>query len=239
MARALAAADVDAVFSYAGRTQAPMGQPIPTRFGGFGGIDGLAHWLRANGITHVVDATHPFAAQMSVHAVAACAATGVALIAFERPPWMAQAGDDWRHVGDVDAAVQALPEAPARVFLAIGRQTLAPFAQRPQHRYLLRVVDDMPGLPLPEAAVVRDRGPFTVEGDIALMRVHGITHVVAKNAGGSGAAAKLHAARALGLPVILIGRPPLPPRERAGSVADVMAWLVANRVVPHLTDLGV
>ena len=234
MAQALAAANVDAVFSYAGRTQAPLPQPLATRVGGFGGVAGLAAWMRDHRITHVVDATHPFAAQMSAHAVAACAEAGVALIALERPAWAPQAGDDWLLVPDIEAAVSALPDEPARVFLAIGRQTLAPFARRPQHHYVLRLVDAVPDLPLPQATVVLARGPFTAQGDHDLMQAHGITHVVAKNAGGEGAAAKLDAARALCLPVVMIERPALPARHCVDSVAEVLAWLA-----DHSADLGV
>ena len=217
---------MDAVFSYAGRTDAPVAQSLPMRVGGFGGVEGLAEYLRREGIIHVVDATHPFAARMSGNAIAACAETGTPLIALERAPWQAQAGDDWRHVADIDAAVAALPDDPARVFLAIGKQTLAPFAAKAQHHYLLRLVDppEVPP-PLPQATVVIDRGPFHAAADTALLRDHAITHVVAKNAGGEGAEAKLIAARALRLPVILIDRPALPPRRVVASVEEVMAWL--------------
>lgn len=226
MAQALAGAGIDAVFSYAGRTDSPAPQPLPLRVGGFGGVPGLVDWLRAERISHVVDATHPFAAQMSRHAIAACAETGLPLIVLERAPWQARPGDDWRPVADIAGAVAALPEAPARVFLAIGKQTLAPFAARPQHHYLLRLVDPPEApLPLPQANVVIARGPFDGAADTALLRDHAITHVVAKNAGGAGAEAKLIAARALGLPVILIDRPALPPRRVAGSVDAVMEWL--------------
>lgn len=226
MARALAEAGVDAVFSYAGRTHRPVPQPLPVRVGGFGGAAGLAHWLHAEGISHVIDATHPFAAQMSRNAVEACARTATPLIGLERPPWQAGPGDDWRPVADPAAAVAALPEAPARVFLAIGKQGLAAFAARPQHHYLLRLVDPpTEPLPLPQASVVIARGPFDAAADTALLRAHAITHVVAKNAGGTGAAAKLTAARTLGLPVILIDRPVVPPRAVAATVAEVMAWL--------------
>jgi precorrin-6A/cobalt-precorrin-6A reductase len=225
LALALAEAGVDAVFSYAGRTDAPLPQPLPLRIGGFGGVEGLANWLRAEAITHVVDATHPFAAGISKNAVAAAAATGLPLIALERPPWQPQPGDDWTFVADYAAAAAALPRTPARVFLAIGRQNLAPFASRPQHHYLLRLVDPPVNLPLQGADVVLARGPFTQEGDRALMRRHQITHLVAKNSGGSGAEAKLLAARDLHLPVILIDRPALPPRRVVGTVAEVMAFL--------------
>ena len=235
MARALKNAGVDAIFSYAGRTDSAMAQPLPTRVGGFGGVPGLLAWLQAQRITHVVDATHPFAAQMSANAVQACAAAGVPLLALERPAWVPQAGDQWQCVADIEAAVAALPHSPARVFLAIGRQNLLPFARCGQHHYLLRLVDvPLDALPLPNAEVVVARGPFSVEGDRALMAQHGITHVVAKNAGGTGAVAKLVVARALGLPVILIDRPVVLARTTAASVNEVMAWLAV-----HGTDRGV
>ncbi|WP_149141321.1 cobalt-precorrin-6A reductase [Gemmobacter caeruleus] len=238
MARALAEAGLAAEFSYAGRTEAPVAQPLPTRVGGFGGVAGLVDYLRARGISHLIDATHPFAAQMSRNAIAACAETGTALIGLERPAWAAQPGDRWTHVADIAGAVAALPEARARVFLAIGKQTLAPFVARPQHHYLLRLVDPPEGaLPLPDAAAVIARGPFDLAGDTALLRDHAITHVVAKNAGGAGASAKLEAARALGLPVILIDRPRLPPRQVSATVEGVMGWL-AGHTAPS-TERGV
>lgn len=226
MARALKISGVDAIFSYAGRTAAPLAQPLPTRIGGFGGADGLAEYLREQGISHVIDATHPFAVQMSRNAVEACAAAHVPLLAFERAPWTPGEGDDWRMVADVPEAVQALPETLSRVFLAIGRQFLDTFAARPEHDYLLRLVDPPEvALPLPRATVIVARGPFTTEGDLAVMKAHGVTHVVAKNAGGVGARAKLDAARALGLPVIVIDRPEAPPRPVVRTTEDAMAWL--------------
>ena len=226
MARALAAAGVDALYSYAGRTESPVAQPLPIRVGGFGGVEGLKAYIKAEAITHVIDATHPFAAQMSANAVAACHETETPLIALERAPWKAGEGDRWTHVPDLEAAVTAIGSTPRRVFLAIGRQTLATFATAPQHYYLLRLVDPpTEALPLPDAHAVIARGPFTPEGDRALLSDHRIDVIVAKNAGGAGAEAKLTAARALALPVILIDRPTIPPRPIARSAADVMAWL--------------
>lgn len=225
MAQAIAKAGLAGVYSYAGRTEAPVGQPIHMRVGGFGGVEGLRGYLKAEGITHVIDATHPFAAQMSTNAVAACAAEGVPLIALERAPWVAREGDCWTHVPDLAAAVTALAGPAKRAFLAIGRQHIDAFAAQPQHRYLLRLVDQPTGpLPFP-ADVVVARGPFDVAGDTALLQDHRIEVVVAKNAGGKGAVAKITAARALGLPVVMIDRPVIPPRRVAQSVAEVMAWL--------------
>ncbi|EDZ46057.1 precorrin-6x reductase [Rhodobacterales bacterium Y4I] len=226
LAKTLAGAGMDAVFSYAGRTAHPVSQPLPTRVGGFGGIEGFAAYLEAENITHVVDATHPFAAQMSSNAVHACEAAGVPLCAFERPAWQAGEGDQWLHTDSIEEAVNALPDTPARVFLAIGKQNLTQFAAKPHHHYLLRLVDAPEAdLPLPHTTVEIARGPFDAAGDTALLQRHAITHVVAKNAGGAGAAAKLTAARNLALPVIMIGRPEVPERPVMGSVAEVMAWL--------------
>lgn len=233
LARLLAGAGVKAVFSYAGRTLEPKPQPLPTRIGGFGGIAGLADYLSAEGITHVIDATHPFAAGMSRNAVAACAGAGVALAALERAPWAAEAGDDWTIVPDIAGAIAALPMEPARVFLAIGRQNIAAFAARPRHFYLLRTIDPPDAVPLPDHAAIIGRGPFTTGGDIALMRAHRITHLVAKNAGGEAARGKIEAARAVGLPVIMIARPALPDRKRVETAEAAMAWLA------HEADLGV
>ena len=226
LAKTLAETGADAVFSYAGRTAKPVSQPLPTRVGGFGGVEGLAEYLRTESITHVIDATHPFAAQMSTNAVHACEAAGVPLCAFERPAWQAGEGDHWVHADTIEEAVTALPDTPARVFLAIGKQNLSQFAAKPQHHYLLRLVDAPEAdLPLQHTTVEIARGPFDVAGDTALMQRHAVTHVVAKNAGGAGAAAKLTAARSLNLPVIMIGRPQVPERPVLGSVAEVLAWL--------------
>lgn len=227
MARALAEAGVDAIYSYAGRTESPVAQPLPVRVGGFGGVAGLVPYLRAERITHLIDATHPFAAQMSRNAVEACAEADVALVALEREPWQAHEGDCWTHVADLAGAVAALGVDPRRVFLAIGRQTLDAFAVAQQHHYLLRLVDPPTDpLPLRQAEAVIARGPFDVAGDRALLSDHRIEVIVAKNAGGSGAEAKLVAARELGLPVVLIDRPKVPDRRVLRTVPEVMAWLI-------------
>ena len=225
---------MDAVFSYAGRTGAPGAQPLPTRIGGFGGVAGLVAYLQSAGITHIVDATHPFAVGMSHNAVTAARDAALPLIAFERPAWVAGAGDDWLMVADAASAVNALPDTPARVFLAIGRQGLGSFAAKPQHHYLLRLVDPPEvALPLPDAAVVIARGPFSETDDLELLKDHCIGWIVAKNSGGAGADAKLGAARRLGLPVIMIDRPKPPDRQAAMSVGEVMRWL------SHPARLGV
>lgn len=232
LARALAEREIPALFSYAGRVAAPKPQPLPTRVGGFGGTDGLAAFLVEKRITHLVDATHPFAERMSRHAVAAAARTGTKLIALTRPPWEPQPGDRgkqgdrWQRVASIEATVAALAGPPQRVLLAIGRMHLAAFAARPEHHYVLRLVDrpvDPP--PLPRHTLTVDRGPFTRAGDRALLLEHGVERLVCKNAGGAGAVAKLEAARDLGLPVVMIDRPALPHRPETHTIQETLHWL--------------
>ncbi|WP_299699032.1 cobalt-precorrin-6A reductase [uncultured Tateyamaria sp.] len=234
-ANAAAKAGLAGMVSFAGRVERPKRQPLPQRIGGFGGVDGLVAHMRDEQITHVIDATHPFAAQMSRNAVEACAKADVPLIALTRKPWSAQAGDAWTRVPDIPGAVAALDQPAVRVMLAVGRMHLVEFAPNPQHFYLLRLVDppkDLP--PFPDHHVLVSRGPFTETDDLALMQEHRIDLVVSKNAGGSGAYAKIAAARSLGLPVIMIDRPAVPDRQEAHSVAQVMDWLRHSGV-----DLGV
>ncbi|WIA56843.1 cobalt-precorrin-6A reductase [Sphingobium sp. WTD-1] len=226
LARLLADRGMSATLSYAGRTTLPAAQPIPVRIGGFGGVDGLVDYLRTHRITHLVDATHPFAAQMSVHAIAAAQCSGIAHVALTRPAWQAEEGDRWTHVADIDAAVAALEGPARRVMLALGRMHVERFMVQPQHHYLLRFVDRPEAVPgLPNHELVIDRGPFTVEGDVRLMRDHGIDLVLCKNAGGTGAAAKLTAARQLGRQVLMIDRPSLPERATLYRAEDVLAWI--------------
>lgn len=231
----LSEAGLSGTISFAGRVERPVRQPLPQRVGGFGGVPGLCEYLRKNAITHLVDATHPFAAQMSANAIDAAAQTKVPLIALTRAPWTAQDGDHWRHVPDIAGAVAALDRPPARVMLAVGRMHLPDFAPNPQHFYLLRLVDPpKTPPPFPDHHIVVDRGPFTRAGDLALMQDHRIDLVVSKNSGGKGAAAKLAAARQLGLPLIMIDRPTIAPRPEAHGVQAVMDWLAHPG-----TDLGV
>ncbi|QIK40211.1 cobalt-precorrin-6A reductase [Pontivivens nitratireducens] len=228
MAQALHAAKIDAVYSYAGRTRHPVRQLIPTRSGGFGGVDGLRAYLASERITHVIDATHPFAAGMSRNAIAACDGP---LCALERPAW--QIEETWTRVPDIEAAASALPDRAARVFLAIGKQHIGLFADTPHH-YLLRLVDPpAEPLPLPRANVIVAKGPFDYATDLALLRDHGIEVIVSKNSGSEGARAKLDAARALNLPVIMIDRPAILARTVFATQAEVMRWLT------HSADRGV
>ena len=217
---------IAAILSYAGRTENPTPPPISWRLGGFGGIDGLVNYLRDENIARVVDATHPFAAQMSAHAVAACAAASVPLLALERPPWQRAPGDHWIEVDDLAAAAEALGTAPRRVFLGIGRLQLETFAPHPQHSYLVRLVDPPRApVPLPNAEVIMARGPFNRADDRAMLAKYRAEIVVAKNAGGDSDSAKIEAARDLELPVVMVRRPFIPARETVGTPAEALRWL--------------
>jgi len=226
LASAVAKRGLTAIFSYAGRVNTPKPQPLPTRIGGFGGVSGLTAFVAQERITHIVDATHPFAAQMSSNVLAAAAQCGVKVVALTRPAWRPVDGDQWQSVASIDEAVSALAGSPQRVLLAIGRMHLAAFAAQPQHHYVLRLVDrPISPLPLPDVSTVIDRGPFTLEGDLALLETQRIQRIVCKNSGGEGAASKLTAARKLGLPVVMIERPHLPSRLEAHTVDEVINWI--------------
>jgi precorrin-6A/cobalt-precorrin-6A reductase len=217
---------IDAVLSYAGRTDNPTTPPIAWRVGGFGGIDGLGAYLRAEKIDRVVDATHPFAAQMSAHAVAACAEADVPLLALERTPWRRQDGDHWIEADTLADAAEALGTEPRRVFLGIGRMHLKTFAAYPQHAYLVRLVDQPRApLPLPNAEIIVARGPFNRIEDRAMLTSYRADIVVSKNAGGDAASAKIEAARDLGLPVVMVRRPFVPMRKTVETVGEVLRWL--------------
>jgi precorrin-6A/cobalt-precorrin-6A reductase len=215
------------ILSFAGRTLAPVPPPIPHRLGGFGGAAGLAAYLRAERLAALVDATHPFAVRISANAEAAAGATGIPRLVLRRPGWTAIPGDDWRRVDTVAEAAETLGADPRRVFLTIGRQDLLPFRAAPQHSYLLRSVDPPdPVLVPPRATAIAARGPFSEAAERALMAGHAIELVVTKNSGGDDA--KLRAARALGLPVIMVDRPPTPSGETVADAPAALAWLLAH-----------
>ena len=232
------APDIRAIVSLAGHTVDPRPLNLPVRIGGFGGIDGLRHYLDAEGIVAVVDATHPFAAIMPYHAQAACKAQGVPLLAVRRKPWTPVAGDDWRMVRDMADAVAALGPVPRRVFLTVGRLELPEFADAPQHRYLVRVIEPIGDrLPLHDVTVVQQRGPFHADDEADLMVREGVEILVSKNSGGDATVGKLVAARRLGLPVIMVERPPKPDVESVAHIDQVLPWLVAQGL--FVTERGV
>ncbi len=219
-------ASLDITLSLAGRTASPAAQPVPVRVGGFGGAEGLANYLVSERIDALIDATHPYAHVISANAVAAARRSGVPLVALRRPPWVAVSGDRWIEVSDVREAMHALDQTPRRVFVALGRNELAPFCNAPQHYYLIRSVDPVdPPLPLSHVGYVTGRGPFSEAEDRGLMAEHRIDVVVAKNSGGPATYGKIAAARALGVDVIMLRRPAAPDGAAVATIEDAIAWL--------------
>jgi precorrin-6A/cobalt-precorrin-6A reductase len=218
--------DLAVTLSLAGRTAAPVSQPVPVRVGGFGGAQGLTEYLLDQRIDVLFDATHPYAAMISSNAAVAAPRARVALLALRRPGWTPIPGDRWIEVGDVAGAVETLGNVSRCVFLALGRKEIRPFADAPQHRYLVRSVDPIvPPLAVPHAIYVTGRGPFAEANERAMLKRHHIDVIVAKNSGGPATYGKIAAARALGLPVIMLCRPPLPEVEAVETVDDAVAWL--------------
>jgi precorrin-6A/cobalt-precorrin-6A reductase len=217
---------LDVTLSLAGRTASPVPHAVPIRVGGFGGAAGLADYLVETRVDALIDATHPYANIISESAAVAARQTGVSFMALRRPPWTAVAGDRWREVSGTSAAVSAIGEQGRGVFVALGRNELAPFAAAPQHRYLVRSVDPVdPPLPLPHVTYVTARGPFSEADDRALMTAHAVDVVIAKNSGGDAAYGKIAAARVLGLEVILLRRPPAPDTPAVETIESAIAWL--------------
>jgi len=212
--------------SLAGRTRAPIAMPVPVRTGGFGGAQGLAAYLTDHDIKMLIDATHPYAAQISHNAAEASRISGIPLVALRREGWVEREGDRWRQVESVEAAVSALGENPRRAFLALGRQELLPFEKASQHDYTIRSVDPVePPLDVPSAHYITARGPFREADELTLLSQHGIDAIVSKNSGGTASYGKIAAARTLGVEVIMIRQPELPQVTSFESVEAVLAHL--------------
>jgi precorrin-6A/cobalt-precorrin-6A reductase len=227
-------AGLDITLSLAGRTASPARQSVPVRVGGFGGATGLADYLVGECIDVLIDATHPYASVISANAVAAAQQSGVPILVLRRPPWTALPGDRWTEVRDANEAVRAIGEMPRRVFVALGRQQLAPFKDAPQHHYVIRTVDPvLPPLPLPQVTYLIGRGPFSEAADRAVLSAHGIEVVIAKNSGGTATYGKIAAARALGIAVIMLRRPRRPrrspaPDAPAATVVETVEGVIAR-----------
>ena len=223
-ARALAEAlKTPFLLSLAGVTRGKPRADIPVRMGGFGGADGLADFLQHHEISAIIDATHPFASRISHNAALAAGATNTPLLRLERPVWPARA--NWQTVASLADAAAALP-AGARAFLTVGSRHLAPFLPRKDVWFLTRAIEPPPRIP--EGMVHLQRPPFTRAGELEILRRYRISHLVTKNAGGAQTVAKLDAAEALGLPVIMVNRPQLPLVETAENLQDALEWIRQN-----------
>jgi precorrin-6A/cobalt-precorrin-6A reductase len=219
--------NIDVVLSLAGRTREPIQYPVPLRIGGFGGVRGLIDYIRERELDLMIDATHPFAEQMSRHAAFAASETGVPFFVLSRPAWQKADGDRWTDADSIADGVAKLGGKPRRVFAAIGRQELDPLTSAPHHFYLVRSVDPIdPPLDLPDARYICERGPFEFSAEHDLLAGEKIDAILAKNSGGDASYAKIEAARRLGIEVVLVKRPK---GSKAETVEDVMEALALAR----------
>lgn len=217
--------NVEALVSLAGVTSNPGHYALPTRIGGFGGVEGLHRYLSDNRIDLLVVALHPYADRMWRNAVEAAKQAGVAMVVHHRAPWMPLEGDHWSLVHDIDAAVARLKRTRrSNVFLPLGRKEIAKFEAAPKHSYLVRAIETIdPPLDLPNVTVLQARPPFTKDAEIALMKERRIDLMIVKNSGGSANYAKIEAARELGVEVIVVRRPYMPGVPHQLTVAETMA----------------
>ncbi len=222
LAEALHERGIAVISSFAGVTKDPALPPGEIRMGGFGGSPGLLAYLRDAEITHLVDATHPFALQMSTHAHEAARQLDLPLLRLERPSWPRD--ESWVRVHDVEAASMVLPR-DARVLLTTGHRGLSSFFRRPDLSGVVRTIEPVNETIPPKWQVLLQRPPYGVEGEAALMKHHAITHLVTKNSGGDATVAKLSAARTCGIAVVMIERPVKPACDTVFGVADALDWL--------------
>lgn len=226
LASRLSELPVHAITSLAGRTSAPMPVDGVSRSGGFGGVDGLANYLRDQNIDLMIDATHPYASRISSNAQQAADIAALPLIRLERPVWQKISGDQWHDVADETAAAAQLPQ-DAIAFLALGRQHIAPFSARDDVYFIMRMIDP-PETPLPVHHEVVLGKPCGLNDEITFLKNRRITHIVSRNSGGTASHAKIEAARSLSLPVLMIARPPVAARHVVETVAGALDFVRLN-----------
>ena len=219
-------ADVALTTSLAGRTERPMPIPGDVRIGGFSGVAGLTAYLRDRAIDLVLDATHPFADQISAHARLACEAASVDRLMLVRPMWRRDPLDRWIEVADLAGAAATVGKVGRRAWLTIGASELGAFAHVTDVRFLVRLIH-APSSPLPLNLheIVIGRGPFGLAEEQHLLLRHAIDVLVCKASGGAATEAKLIAARKASLPVVMVRRPSVEPGAAVNSVEAAMSWL--------------
>ncbi len=221
---------LEAIASLAGRTRKPVISSTTTRIGGFGGVSGLTDYLREWEIDLLVDATHPFAAEISFNAAIAAPRAGIPHLMLVRPAWERTQGDGWIEVESNEEAAEVLSQlGHQRVFLTIGRQELAAYARLQEFWFLMRAIDPPPPqIPIPFGKLLTERGPFSLDEERSLLQKYEIEVIVSKNSGGDATYAKIIAARELGIPVVTIKRPSLPQGERVSDEDSAIFWLQSH-----------
>ncbi len=217
---------LEVINSLAGRTRKPIITSTSTRIGGFGGVSGLTDYLREQKIDLLIDATHPFASQISWNAAIATSQINIPRLMLVRPPWKKMEGDRWVEVESNEVAARVLPELASRIFLSIGRQELGSYAHLKHLWFLIRTLDiPEPDSFVPPGKILTERGPFSLEEERSLLQKYEIEAVVSKNSGGDATYPKIIAARELGIPVVMIQRPSLPEGEQVSDVESAVSWL--------------
>ncbi|OBQ31096.1 MAG: cobalt-precorrin-6X reductase [Aphanizomenon flos-aquae MDT14a] len=217
---------IEVITSLAGRTREPANLPGNVRSGGFGGVPGLTNYLREMQIDLLIDATHPFANQISENAAAATQEVGIPRLMVIRPPWEKLEDDDWLEVEDNLAAATALANRAKRVFLTIGRQEIGTFAHLQEIWFLMRMIDPPnTDVIVPPGLILCDRGPFNLENEQEILLKYNIDTIVSKNSGGNATYPKIIAARKLGIKVVMVNRPPVPPGKQVADVDSACKWL--------------
>ena len=215
------------VYSLAGIGRVPSDLNCQVRVGGYGGAEGLAAFIRSEGITLLIDATHPYAAQMSSNAAMAASLAGIECWALRRPGWQAQAGDDWRPFVDWQELTAALRPFK-RPFFTLGREPLQYLDEIPEGQFwTLRTLDDHPGNR--RCRIIGARGPFHLDEERALFAANDFDVLISKNSGSSATEPKLQVARERHIPVLVLARPPLPAVDREFvGVAELVAELAQH-----------
>jgi precorrin-6A/cobalt-precorrin-6A reductase len=227
MARVATIAGIEAIASLAGRTREPTLPSGNVRVGGFGGASGMAEYLRQMRVDVLIDATHPFARQISWNAATAANEVRIPRLMLIRRAWEQVLGDRWLEVESNIAAAAVLENQAKRVFLTVGRQELSAFAYLQDIWFLMRMIDppDADAL-VPPGIILCDRGPFALENEKQILIQHHIDTIVSKNSGGDATYAKIIAARELGIQVVMVNRPALPPGEQVADVDSAVSWLL-------------
>lgn len=215
------------VYSLAGVGRVPTDLRCEVRVGGYGGAEGLAQYIREHGIDLLVDATHPYAAQISRNAALAAQLSGVACWALRRPAWQPQATDDWREVADWAALVKALKPFKRPLF-TLGREPLEHLHEIPESQFwTLRALDVYPGNARCE--VIGARGPFVLDDERRLFEERNIDVLISKNSGSSATEPKLEVARERGIAVLVLRRPELPKVDREFYTPRALISALSNR----------
>ncbi len=215
-------------YSLAGRSPAPPLLPCPVRRGDFGHWWDLVAYLTAAGLEGVIDATHPHAARISQQAARACAHLGLPLWRWQRPPWRPRPGDRWQRFSHPTPLLAAL--APyRRILFTVGASAYAWWPWRgPGQTWFVRALRPPPRR-RPGLHPLLQRGPFALAQERRLLRRLRPEALVSKESGGPHVAAKLRAARELGLPVLLLRPPPAPAYgQPVASLAALLAALARH-----------